>query len=95
MREIFLVLMLPHRLLKGTLHQWSRVLTVDAVTGDSHQVATTRHCVAKQSQVTVVNIGAVEGDDVVQLPLQSLSHCLNPQHLKTRQGYTLNIKKLP
>lgn len=73
-----------HRLLKGALHERSRVLTVDAVTCDGHQVASARHGVTEQGQVAVVDVGTVEGDDVVQLPLQSLAHSLNSQHLHTR-----------
>lgn len=72
-----------HRLLEGTLHERSCVLAVDAVTSDGHQVTAARHGVAEQSQVAVVDVGAVEGDDVVQLPLQCLSNRLNSQHLHT------------
>lgn len=72
---------LSHRLLKGTLHERSCVLTVDTVTRDGHQVSAARHGVAEQSQVTVVDIGTVERDDVVQLPLQGFSHCLDSQNL--------------
>lgn len=70
-----------HRLLKGTLHQWPCVLTVDAVTRDGHQVTAAGHCVTEQSQVTVVDVGTVKGYDVVQLPLQSLSYSFNAQDL--------------
>lgn len=73
--------LLSYRLLKGALHERSRVLTIDAVSCDGHQVAAACHGVAKQRQVAVVDVGAVKGDDVVQLPLQSLSHRLNSQHL--------------
>lgn len=89
------MLIRSHRLLKGTLHERASVLTVDAMTCDSHQVAAARHGVAKQSQVTVVDVRAVKGDDMVQLPLQSLSHRLDSQDLKDRRRYTINIKNLP
>lgn len=70
-----------YRLLKGALHERPCVLTIDAVSRDGHQVAAACHGVAEQRQVAVVDVGAVKGDDVVQLPLQSLSHRLNSQHL--------------
>jgi hypothetical protein len=71
-----------HRFLKGAPHEGTHVLPVDAVAGDGHQVALGRHDVAEQRQVTVVDIGAVEGDDVVHLPLHRLAHCLNAQYLE-------------
>lgn len=74
---------ITYRLLKGALHEWTRVLSVDAVTGDGHQVTPAGHRVAKQGQMAVVDIGTVEGDHMVQLPLQSLPHSLNTQHLHT------------
>lgn len=83
-----------YRLLKGALHEWSRVLTIDAVSCDGHQVAAACHGVAKQRQVAVVDVGTVKGDDVVQLPLQSLSHRLNSQHLMVHDQH-LNISRSP
>lgn len=61
-------------------------MAVDAVTGDGHQVTSAGHGVTEQSQVAVVDVGTVEGDDVVQLPLQSLSHSLNSQDLTERKS---------
>lgn len=92
--EVFPVSLLSHRLLKGALHERSRVLTIDAVSCDGHQVAAARHSVAKQRQVAVVDVGAVKGDDVVQLPLQGLSHRLNSQHLMVHDQH-LNISCRP
>lgn len=70
-----------YRFLKGTLHERSRVLTVNAVTRDGHQMTAGGHGVTKQRQMAVVDVGTVKGDDVVQLPLQSLPHRLNSQDL--------------
>lgn len=56
------------------------------MTGDGHQVTSAGHGVTEQSQVAVVDVGTVEGDDVVQLPLQSLSHSLNSQDLTERKS---------
>lgn len=83
----------PHRLLEGALHEGTGVLAVDAVTRDGHQVAAAGHGVAKQSQVAVVDVGAVEGDDVVQLPLQGLSHGLDAQNLHKRRTEQLTPRQ--
>ena len=48
---------------------------------DSHQVATNCHHVAQKSKMAIVHIGTIERDHMMQLLLQSLSHCLNTQHL--------------
>lgn len=57
-------------------------MAVDSVSRDGHQVATTGHGVTQESQMPVIDVGAVEGDDVVQLPLQGLPHGFDAQHLE-------------
>lgn len=70
-----------YRFLKGALHERSGILAVDSVSGDGHQVATTGHGITQESQVPVIDVGTIEGDDVVQLPLQGLPHGFYAQHL--------------
>lgn len=60
-------------------------MTVDAVTRDGHQVTAASHSVTKQSQVAVVDVGAIKGDDVVQLSLQSFSDSFDTQNLFNKQ----------
>lgn len=75
-----------YRFLKGAFHERAGVLAVDPVSGDGHQVATAGHGIAQERQVSVVDVGAVKGDDVVQLPLQGLPHSFNAQDLAWEQG---------
>lgn len=82
-----------YRLLKGTLHERPCVLTVDAVTSDCHQVTAAGHGVAKQSQVAVVDVGTIKGDDVVQLPLQSFTDRFDTQNLFKNQRTSMKNQK--
>lgn len=75
-----------YRFLKGAFHERPGILAVDPMSGDGHQVASTGHGVTQQSQVAVIDVGTVKGDDVVQLPLQSLPHGFNAQHLAGSGG---------
>lgn len=45
----------------------------------------------------VIDIGTIKGDDVVELPLQSLPHSLNAQHLswKLRGKNQVHISSVP
>lgn len=74
----------PYRLFKRALHERPGVLSVDAVTGDGHQVPPAGHGVTQEGKVAVVHVGTVEGDDVVQLPLQSLADRLDTEHLREK-----------
>src|SRR5271168_1690842 len=49
---------------------------------DSHDIASRRHNIAKESQVTMIDIGAVERQDLRQFPQKSRSCCLNAEDLK-------------
>lgn len=51
-----------------------------------HIKATTGHGITQESQVPVIDVGAVEGDDVVQPRLQGLPYSLNAQHLAYAVG---------
>lgn len=66
-----------HSFLKGALHQWSYVLPIDTMSSDSHQVTTATHDVTQQSQVPIVDVGTIKRDDVIELLLHCLPHCLN------------------
>jgi hypothetical protein len=68
-----------HRFFEGAAGQGASLLSVDAVTGDGHQVTLGRHDVAQQRQVAVVDIGAVEGDDMRHLSLDGFTHSFDAQ----------------
>lgn len=81
LRNVYFCAPCSYRLFKRALHERAGVLSVDAVTGDGHQVTSAGHGVAQERKVAIVHIGTIKGDDVVQLSLQSLAHCLNTEHL--------------
>lgn len=72
---------LAYSLFKGALHERAGVLSVDPVTSDGHQVPSAGHGVTQQGKMAIVHIGTVKRNDVVQLPLESLSHRLNTKYL--------------
>ena len=45
-----------YRFLKGTPHEWAKVLPIDAVACDGHEVTLGRHDITEQGQVTVVDV---------------------------------------
>lgn len=51
------------------------------MTGNGHEMPSASHCVAQQGQMAVVDVRTVERDDMVQLSLQSLTHCFNTKDL--------------
>ena len=73
-----------YRFFEGAPGECAGVLSVNTVTGDGHQMTLGRHDVAKQGQVTVVDVGTVKRDDVVHLSLNGLSHGLNTQSLERK-----------
>ena len=64
-----LVLLLTYSFFKGTPSQCPGLLPVNTVTCDGHQVTFGRHHVTQQRQVAIVDVGAVEGNDVIHLLL--------------------------
>lgn len=66
--------------LERASHESAGVLSVDSVTCDGHQVTLRRHDVAQQSQVTIVDVQAVELQHRIHLLLDGLSNRLNSQH---------------
>ena len=71
-----------YRFLERTPGECSSILSVDTVPSDGHQVTLGCHDITQQSQVTIVNVGTVEGDNVVHLSLNSFTHSLNTKSLK-------------
>ena len=73
---------LTYGLLEGASHETADLLSIDAVTRDRHEVALGGHDVAEKRQVAIVDIGAVEGDDVVHLFLDGLAAGLDAERLE-------------
>ena len=48
---------------------------------DRHEVAAGGHDVTEEGQVAVVDVGAIKGDDMVQLFLHCLADSFNSQYL--------------
>jgi len=65
-------------LLEGASHETSQVLSINSVTRDGHQVTLGAHDVAKERQVTVVDVGTVERDDTIHLLFHRLSDGFDP-----------------
>jgi len=55
------------RLLEGRAHERAGVRAVDSMPSDRHERATMGHQVAEKSQVSVIDVGAVELDDIAEL----------------------------
>ena len=72
---------LHYRFFERTSHEGPNLLPVHPMSSDGHQVASGRHDITQQGQVTVVDVGTVKGDDVVQLFLNGLSNCFNSKNL--------------
>lgn len=70
-----------YRFFKGAFHERSSILAVDSMSRDGHQVAATGHGITQESQVPVIDVGTIKGDDMIQLPLQGLPHGFYAQHL--------------
>ncbi len=73
-----------YRFFEGALHERPHVLSVDPMPRDGHQVTTGRHDITQQGEVTIVHVGPVERDHMMQLLLHGLSHSLdakNPENL--------------
>lgn len=66
-----------HRFLERAPHHRSRVVSVDAVSCDSHQVPTIRHDITEDSQMPVVHVRAIEGDHITKLLQESVSNCFD------------------
>lgn len=49
---------------------------------NSHQVSLRSHHITKQCQMSVIDIGSVERDDIVHFSLDSLSDRLDSEHFK-------------
>lgn len=75
-----------YRFLKGAFHEWSSVLAVDSMTSDGHQVATACHSVTQESQMPIIDIRTIKGDDMVKFSLQGLPYSLNAQYLSELKG---------
>jgi hypothetical protein len=69
-------------LLERRFGECTSVCSVDTVSRDGHELSTLSHQVAKQCQVTVVDVGTIELDDVSQLLEQSGSTGLDPENLE-------------
>lgn len=52
------------------------------MTCDSHQMTFSCHDITQQRQVSVVDVGAVKGDDMIHLFLNGLSHSFNTKSRK-------------
>ena len=68
------------RLLEGGAHQCAGLDAVDAVARDGHQVAAVGHDVAQDGEVAVVDVRAVERDDVAHLLEQRGACGLDAEH---------------
>mmetsp|Transcript_6767 Transcript_6767/g.19786 ORF Transcript_6767/g.19786 Transcript_6767/m.19786 type:complete len:269 (-) Transcript_6767:4030-4836(-) len=70
-----------HSLLETATHEGSRVLPVDSMPRDSHEVTPVGHHIAKNGQVAVVHIRPVKLDHAPQLVLQRVPACLDTKDL--------------
>lgn len=68
------------RFLKGAASQSSCFLPVNSVSCDGHQVTLCCHGVTQQRQMSVVDIGAVKGNDMVHFLFYRLSYSLYPKY---------------
>ena len=70
-----------HCLLEAAAHKGARVLSVDAVPGDGHEMAAVGHHIAQNCDVAVVHVRAVELNHVAELGHQGQAGCLDAEHL--------------
>jgi hypothetical protein len=68
-------------LFKGAAHQSRGISTVDAMSGNAHQISLGGHDITEQGQMAVVYIGTVGLDDLAEFPQDGPSGALNPQDL--------------
>ena len=71
-----------HSFLEAAPHERPCLHAVDAMACNSHQVAAVGHHLHQNSEVAVVDVGAVKFDDASQLFEQRVSHRLDAQHLE-------------
>jgi hypothetical protein len=65
----------------GTAHERPRIIAVESMSIDGQQVTTISHCIAEKRQVTIIDISAVEADDIVDFQIQRSSGSLDAQHI--------------
>ena len=63
------------------------------MSSDSHQVTSLGHDITQESQVSVVDIRAIEWNDVEHFLLNRLPHRLHSQYLKKHQAAAANLKR--
>ena len=79
---LHILLLWTYSFFKGAPSQSSCFLSVDSVTGNSHQVTLRSHDITKQRQVAIVDIRTIKRDDMVHLPFNAFSHSLNTKCLR-------------
>lgn len=69
------------RLFERATHESTRISTVDTVTSNCHDHATSCHDIDKKCQMTVVDVGTVEGQHLSELLEEGRTGSLDTEHL--------------